>query len=88
MATSEVINIKKARKNHTCLWCWYDPIAKGQSYVKWFCFESLATVKMHPECYEAQLHWSEKYLPIPGTYRRGCHCDEDELHCECVPSPV
>lgn len=84
-AISEVREIKKARKNHTCDWCYYDPINKGESYKTWFCFSEATTAKMHHECYGAMMKADlyDEELPTAGTYRRGCYCGENKEYCKC-----
>ena len=80
MTVSEPVKVNKARRRHTCDWCWYEPIEVGQPYVRWFCFEEVVTVKMHPECLEAHLRvdlGQSDELPPPGTYRRGCSCKDN-----------
>lgn len=87
METAETRTIKKARKRHTCDWC-YGYIDKGTSYKTYFCFGEALTVRMHPECYHAMLMNSDLTddieLPPAGYFRRGCWCGEIEEHCECA----
>lgn len=81
MYCSEVTTIK-TRKGYRCLWCW-EHMPKGSEVKRWACFDggSASTVRMHDECYEAMLrwytHWDDE-LPIPGTYPRGCCCEDRE----------
>lgn len=85
MQTSRTHHIKRARKNYTCAWCWWQPIKAGSPYKSYVCFDTMRTVKMHPECYEAMqkadLETDGGMLPVPGTYRRGCWCEEKICTC-------
>ena len=82
---TEVRQVKKSRKAYRCDWC-YELIEKGSSYKNWFCYSEVITGRMHNECHKALLKADLYYYEFPtaGTYRRGCHCGENEEHCECV----
>jgi len=49
-----VIEVKKARKSHTCWWCG-EQIEKGHPYIKWVNVDGndFFQVKVHPECQKA-----------------------------------
>lgn len=86
MDVSQTRHVLRARKNHTCSWCWRDPIKPGESYKSYVCFKTMSTVKMHHECYEAMqkadLEADGGALPVPGTYKRGCWCGERVCVCK------
>jgi hypothetical protein len=85
--TSEPRDVKAARKQYQCDWCW-ESINCGEPYTKWFTFEDRVTVRMHPECYEAAGKVDlDGELPTPGTYRRGCWCQERPEDCNCGDTP-
>lgn len=46
----------QARKRHRCSWCWQH-IEVGENYRRYRFYDGgeAATVKMHPECYDAML---------------------------------
>jgi hypothetical protein len=71
--------VQCARIEHECSWCG-QPIAVGDSYVRWRWTDGIEaiTVKMHPECGEAQQssgydEWAfgcgERPAPQPITER-------------------
>lgn len=84
MSTSEIKIVKKSQKRRTCFWCW-EPILVGCSYHHYFCFESVATINMHPECMEAMKCADlQGELPTAGTFARGCCCGDNIEVCKCV----
>lgn len=64
----------KARKLHRCEWCW-QRINVGEQYKRYRFYDGgdAATVKMHPECYDAmqvEAHEEGGYFEwIPGQER-------------------
>lgn len=85
METSDALQVKKSRKVHTCDWC-NEVIEQGTIYWRWFTYGENVMVRMHPECYGAQLdaELDDDILPPSGTFRRGCSCGENEEHCMCA----
>ena len=85
MQISPITCVKSARKRYRCDWCW-ELIEPGTAYSKWFTYGENVTARLHPECldamYKANLSKDEE-LPLPGTYRRGCHCGERSEDCKC-----
>ena len=85
MEVSEVRTIQAARKRHVCDWCneWTEA---GEAYSTWFCYDERVSVRMQPECYEAQLRGIDpgEELPPRGEYRRGCWCGERAEDCHCT----
>jgi hypothetical protein len=77
-----------ARKRHRCAWCW-EWIDTGTRYIWRTDFsDAPTTVRMHPECYEAAGKVDlDGELPTPGTYRRGCWCQERPEDCNCGDNP-
>lgn len=82
METSDVKQVKKARKHYRCDWC-YEWIEKGTSYATWFCYSDCVRARLHPECYRAMLMALDDDMPVAGVFRRGCWCGESEEHCTC-----
>ncbi len=84
MECSRLVNVKHAHKRYRCIWCW-EFIEIGETYVRWFYYEERAQCRMQPECKHAadKAVPYDEFLPIPGTYRRGCWCGEDDGQCTC-----
>jgi hypothetical protein len=90
MYASPITNVKSARKNYHCDWC-YELILVGDSYQRYTWFDGGASeIKMHPECMEASSEYCYENgdggyceLPDRGNMRRGCFCGEREEICEC-----
>jgi hypothetical protein len=82
--TAPPVRVGRAAKSYPCDWCW-EPIIQGEPYMRWFCYEEGATGRMRPECFKASgiVVSCGEALPSPGTYRRGCHCGENESACLC-----
>lgn len=84
---SDVRHVKRARKKYSCDWC-YGRIEKGDPYDSYFCYDERVTARLHPECLKAMYkadHYDD-YL-VPGVYRRGCWCGENEEFCKCKEAP-
>jgi len=68
--------VKAARKPHDCWWC-AEPIAPGESYVRWVWvdYPSFDTVKCHPECRDAWSIVTDQeggfYSTMPHEHTRG-----------------
>lgn len=85
MQISKIKSIKRSRKQYRCSWC-YEIIESRSPYKSWFTFGEAVTTRMHPECYEAHLKVDlrdDDCLPTPGTFRRGCWCEEIKELCQC-----
>lgn len=76
---SELEIVKAAKKRHRCSWC-AEGIEVGETYkrYRWYGDDGPATVKMHPECYDAMEEMAAEEGPgfefAPGESPRGCTC--------------
>lgn len=76
---SDVETVKSAKKRHRCSWC-AEGIDAGETYkrYRWFGDDGPATVKMHPECYDAMIElsqeWGDDIEFREGDNPRGCNC--------------
>lgn len=86
---SEVIgdirHVAKSRRARRCDWC-DQMIEVGQPKATWLWKDGgdVASVHMHPECYEASVRTLDpvdNYEFTPGSYSRGCGCENG--NCEC-----
>lgn len=88
---SDVETVKAAKKEHRCSWC-AKAIEAGGTYkrYRWFGDDGPATVKMHPECYDAMQRLSaaegDDIEFAPGENPRGCNCGFDKGCPHCHPT--
>jgi len=82
----DIRHVAKSRKARRCSWC-DEMIEVGQPKATWLWKDGgdVGEVRMHPECYEASvktLNHVDGYEFTPGSYSRGCGCENGACECD------